>query len=226
MSRPDQLLLAFGHAPALGIEDFLAAECNRAALAWLARWPDWPVPALVLWGPEGCGKSHLARIWAARASAMPLTAERLAAGLQLDPAGAYLLDPAPPVADELGLLQLYNRLKEQGGQILLTARSPVAAWRLDLPDLRSRLMAAPAVAIGAPDDGLLAALLVKQLDDRQLRLPAPVLDYLVRHMERSFEAAGRLAAALDALSLQRQQPITVPLARLALAQAAPTPRGS
>lgn len=216
MTPGGQIPLAFAHATAFGLEDFLPAESNRDALAWLERWPDWPAPALLLIGPEGAGKTHLARIWAARVGARSLDQGTLAAALELEPSGRYLLDPAWPLEDELGLLRLYNRLREEGGHLLLTARLPVQAWDLRLPDLRSRLAAAPAALIQAPDDALLSALLLKLFDDRQLRPPAAVLTFLLRHMERSFAAAEALVREIDGLSLARQRPITVPLARLAL----------
>lgn len=215
MSSVEQLLLGFEHEAASGAEDFLPAACNREALAWLERWPDWPAPAFVLHGPPGCGKSHLARIWAAQSGARRLDTAALPR-LETDLPGAVLLDPAEPIADETALLQLYNRLREQRGSLLLTARRPVAAWSIRLPDLASRLRAAPAVAIGAPDDDLLAALLVKLFGDRQLAVAEGVIGYLIRHMERSFAAARTLVEALDRRSLQSQRPVTVGLARAVL----------
>ncbi len=223
MSLGDQLPLSFAHRPASGLEDFLPASCNQAALGWIERWPDWPAPGLLLWGPEASGKSHLARIWAARARATPLGPDLLARALELPAGAAYVLDPAWPLSAELPLLQLYNRLKEAGGHLLLTARRPAAAWDLGLADLRSRLCAAPTALIGPPDDGLLSALLIKQFDDRQLKVPAAVVSYLVQQMERSFAMATRLVGELDALSLARQRPITVPLARIALTRAGNDP---
>jgi chromosomal replication initiation ATPase DnaA len=210
-----QLLLGFEHEAAFGLEDFLPAACNREALAWLERWPDWPAPALVLHGPPGCGKSHLARIWAARSGARSFDAAALPR-FESELPRAAVLDPAEPIADEMALLQLYNRLCEQGGSLLLTARRPVAAWSIPLPDLASRLRAAPAVAIGAPDDDLLAALLVKLFGDRQLAVAEDVIGYLIRRMERSFAAARGLVGALDRCSLQSQRPVTVALARAVL----------
>lgn len=214
-ASPGQLPLAFDHVAADGIEDFMPAASNQDALAWIGRWPDWPAPALILHGPAGAGKSHLASIWAAGSRGLDLGPE-LGDVLDLDAGRCYLLDPAEPIADELKLLQLYNRLREDGGHLLLTARRPVVQWSIELPDLRSRLAAAPSVAIGPPDDQLLAALLLKLFGDRQLQVPEPVLRYLLTHMERSFAAAHRLVEDLDHLSLTEKRPITIPLARLAL----------
>jgi chromosomal replication initiation ATPase DnaA len=115
--------------------------------------------------------------------------------------------------EDAALLHLLNALTEKGGHALLTARTPPARWNVRLPDLRSRLRAIPAVAIAAPGDESLAAILVKLFDDRQLRVEQPVIDWLVAHIERSFEGARRAVDALDAASLEKRREITVALAR-------------
>lgn len=198
----------------------MPGECNREALAWLARWPAWPGPALILHGPPGSGKSHLARIWSTRTGARWLEHASLAT---VDPNGhgAWVLEDVEPVIDETALLSFYNRLREGGGHLLLTARRPVGAWTLLLPDLASRLRAAPGVAIGPPDDALLGAVLLKLFADRQLVVSEAVIEYLVRHMERSFGAAQAVVAGLDSMSLRLRRPITVALARALLERIEP-----
>ena len=108
---------------------------------------------------------------------------------------------------------LFNQIAEQGGTLLLTAERPVAHWNLTLPDLASRLRAAPAVEIGMPDDALIEAVLVKMFMDRQLIIEPGVISYLVPRMERSFAAARSLVLKLDEAALAQQRTITVPLAR-------------
>lgn len=209
-----QLALDLGYVQALEAEDFLPAPCNREALAWLARWPDWPAPGLVLVGPAGSGKSHLARIFMRHAGALALDARALPEAL---PAGAaFVLDPAQQVRDEARLLSLHHAIQERGAHLLLTGEDPPARWPLRLPDLASRIRALPVATLGPPDDALLGALLVKQFRDRGLIVREGVVAYLVRHMERSFASAQRLVAELDRLSLKHNRPVTVPLARTVL----------
>ena len=213
-----QLILDLGHRQALAEADFLVAPCNQSAVQWLDRWPDWPAPALTLYGPAGCGKTHLARVFAARSEAPIVEADRLATEVVpqlLGRARACVVDDADRAGAE-PLLHLYNLIAERRGGMLLTAREPPARWPSLLPDLRSRLVAAPVVAVEAPDDALLAALMVKLFADRQLAVSEEVVLFLVRHMERSFEAARRLVAELDASALRDRRGITVPLARAVL----------
>jgi chromosomal replication initiation ATPase DnaA len=213
-----QLPLDLGHLPALGRADFLIAPCNAAAIAWLDRWPDWPAPALALFGPAGSGKTHLAHLWRSRAAAVlidprDLTPDRLPDLLAA--ARAAVVDEAER-ADEETLLHLYNLLAERGGHLLVVSRQPPSRWEIKLADLRSRLVALPAVAVAAPDEALLGALLVKLFADRQLLVGEEVIAYLLVHLERSFAAAQLAVAALDQAALARGRAVTVKLARQVL----------
>jgi len=210
-----QLPLDLGFRPALGRADFLIAPCNSAAIAWIDRWPGWPAPALALWGPAGSGKTHLLEVWRARSHAVPIAPRALTSAAVpqlLGAARAAAIDDAQG-ADEEALLHLHNILAERQGHLLLAAREPPARWVIRLADLRSRLLAAPAVAVEAPDDALLGAVLVKLFADRQLRISEDLIAYLLPRIERSFAAAQAIVAALDEAALASQRAVTVRLAR-------------
>jgi chromosomal replication initiation ATPase DnaA len=204
-----QLVLDLGHRPALGRERFLVAPSNEAAVAWLDRWPDWPAPALVVYGPPGCGKSHLVEAWRARSSA---STERDPERLGKSRARALTLDDADRIGEH-DLLHLYNIIAEGQGHVLMTAQRPPVLWGVHLADLRSRLLAAPSAAIGAPDDALLGAVLVKLFADRQVQVAPELVHWLLRRIERSFAGARDAVARLDAAALALKRPVTVPLAR-------------
>ena len=136
------------------------------------------------------------------------------------------LDAADEVArDERALLHLYNVAAESGGHLLFTARTPPARWPIALADLRSRLGAMPSAAVGKPDDALIGAVLVKLFADRQLSVGANVVTFLLARMERSFDMARRIVAALDAAALAGRRNITVPLARRVLTHLRDTTKG-
>jgi chromosomal replication initiation ATPase DnaA len=214
-----QLPLDLPHRTALDRDAFLVTPANAAAVAWIDRWPNWPAPALVLQGPKASGKTHLAGVWRARAGA------GIIAGTDLNPEkvpdllgqGRCLVVEAAEAAPEVPLLHLYNGLAERGLQLLLTSIEPPSRWGVALADLRSRLNALPVAEILPPDDRLIRALLVKLFADRQqLAVTAALIDYIGLRIERSFAAAQRAVAAIDAASLAAGRPITIPLAQRVL----------
>lgn len=214
---PAQLPLAFGHVPSLAAEDFLVAPCNREARDWIDAPDRWPGPAGILFGPAGSGKTHLAHLFARAGGGMLVAAAELSAE-----STRPLLESVPVLVvedcdraplDQVALFHLINQGRELGRRLLLTGRAAPALWPVGLADLRSRLLAMPVASIGAPDDFLLAALLVKLFADRQLRVGEDVVTYLMGRMERSFAACARLVERLDRAALAGRRPVTVPLAR-------------
>ena len=204
----------------MGCEDFLVAPSNADAVAWLDRWPSWPAPALTVFGPDGCGKTHLSQVWRARSHAVVTRGDMLDSAevpALLAPANAVVVEDADAVSGrperEEALFHLYNLAREQHGHLLLLSRKAPSRWRTRLADLRSRIKGAPAVEVRPPDDALLAAVLVKLFADRQLRPGLEVVSYLLARMERSLDSARRLVAALDHASLAAHRGVTVPLAR-------------
>jgi chromosomal replication initiation ATPase DnaA len=216
----NQLVFDFSRRTALGRSDFLVSASNAAAVGWIDRWPAWPSPVLVLYGPPSCGKTHLARLWCERAMAAfvagPTLNEASLPGVLGEESGRIAVDDADGAPERI-LLHLYNCCRERGGHLLMTARRPTGLWQIGLADLRSRLRAAAAAGIEMPDDALLGGVLVKHFADRQLRAGPALIAYLTGRIERSFAGAAEIVAALDAAALGERQPIGIRLARKVLA---------
>jgi chromosomal replication initiation ATPase DnaA len=207
----------------MGCADFLVAASNADAAGWLRRWPAWPTPTLIVHGPAGCGKTHLAHAFATRTNAPIIPAGDLAG---IDPLAILAGTPGAVVDDahacagggERMLLHLVNAVGETGRTLLLTARQPAAHWPIALADLRSRLRAATSVGIGEADDALMRAVLGKLFVERQLKVGEEVLSYILARIERSVAAAGPLVARLDAEALATRRPVTIPLVRKVLGE--------
>jgi chromosomal replication initiation ATPase DnaA len=202
--KPEQLPLTFSHEAAQGRDDLVVSSPLSAATALIDRWPDWPSPVVVLTGPPGSGKTHLAEIWRKTASAARLADESVDEAVRLAEIGAVLVEDADRNAyDETLLFHMINAVRAHGQRLLITARVRPAAWGVTLPDLMSRLKAATLVEIGPPDDALLTQVLYKLFADRQLMIDEKLAAYIVGRMERSLAAAQTIVDKLDRLALAR-----------------------
>lgn len=211
-----QLVFELGHRAASGRDDFLVAPSNEAAVALIDAWPDWPDRIVALSGPAGSGKTHLAEVWRMASGAVSLAPGSLP-GADIPALVAQraiiLEDLATLTAEgERALFHLVNLVRAEEAHLLITSCEPVARLAFQLPDLVSRLRALPHVELGPPDDALLAGILVKLFDDRQLRATPAVVAYLASRIERSVVAARAAVAELDTASLSGKRSITVPLA--------------
>lgn len=201
-----QMILPFPRAPSFDPRDFLPAASNQEALAWLdANWPD---RRLALWGPDGCGKSHLLHIWAERAGATILEGRGLRDLDGVPERGGLALDDADAVTAQSLMLHLLNTARDRGLSVLLSGHTPPSRWPVRLPDLSSRLRAITVVEIRPPSQDLLAMLLRRLLSDRQLSVAQPVQDWLLTRLPRSPKALRDAVARLDQVSLTSGKPIT------------------
>ncbi|MCR4267767.1 DnaA regulatory inactivator HdaA [Nitratireductor sp. ZSWI3] len=211
---PRQLPLDLSHKEALSRDDLVVTQANARAVALIENWPAWPAPVVILAGPAGSGKSHLAAIWRETAGADEISPASIGAE-EIAAAGSrpILIDGADAGRlDENGLFHLINAARAAGQPMLLTARRFPGAWGVRLPDLLSRLKAAATVEIDEPDDMLLAGVITKLFADRQVDVEPHVVQYLVRRIERSLSSAMRAVERLDRAALERKSRITRALA--------------
>ena len=206
---------------ALGRDDFFVSPINALAVQMLENWPAWPNHKLALIGSKGAGKTHLVQVWATDTGATVLPAR------DLPKADIPALVDAPIAIEDIreiatdmpaqeALFHLHNLTQAHGTPLLLTADIAPNHWGLTLPDLQSRMTATTITTLPAPDDALLAAVLVKLFADRQITVQPDLIAYLLKRMDRSFDAAGRLVAALDKSALSKGKPITRKLAATVL----------
>ena len=219
----EQLVFALPLRAAMGREDFFVSPDNAAVVAGIDGWQSWPFGKMVLVGPEGAGKTHLAHVWAGLSGAV------LVQGQDLNEAVVESLVEMPAVAVEnandiagqpkmeTALFHLHNALTGRGAPLLLTARDTPERWGLGLPDLDSRMRQAGVLRLASPDDTVLAAVMLKLAQDREMPLKPHILSYALARIERSFAAAQTFVTALDAMALAAKHPPTAKMAKAILA---------
>lgn len=213
--QPRQLAFALPHAESLTRDNFLEGPANATALGLIESWPEWPARTMLLVGPEGSGKSHLAAVWAEQAGARSTAAHALSAAAvpaALATGALVVEDLKAGDFDERALFHLLNLAREEQAYLLITARTPPSSIEVELRDLRSRLRALPVVSLAEPDDLLFRALIVKFCADRQLAVDESVVGYLATRIERSYAAARHAVDQLDREALRLGRPATRALA--------------
>ncbi len=213
---PEQLTFDLPMRPALGRGDYFVSPSNALAVAQIDAWESWPEGKLVLAGPQGSGKTHLAHVWAGLTGAQIVPASELTEdALPTLSSGPLAVEDAQEVAGsdkERLLFHLHNLMRTARQPLLLTAGRPPSRWGLTLPDLKSRMEGTSVTALEAPDDALISAVLVKQFSDRQIAIAPGVVSYLAARIDRDFAGIARVVDALDRASLARKKPISTRLA--------------
>lgn len=226
-SSSRQLPLGLPHHPRFTRESFIPAPCNVSAFEMVCGAADWPERMLLIEGASGSGKTHLARMWAAETGArlIDAIAVRACDVPQLVAEGRIVIEDLHQLEAlgdeerarvERGLFHIYNLARSEGAHLLFTSRKAPSRMIVNLPDLRSRLMALAVMTLGEPDDTLLGGVLEKLLLDRQLTYSETLIPYLLLRMERSLDAATTLVEDLDALALASRQRLTPRLAKTIL----------
>lgn len=220
-ARAEQLPLALAYPPSSGRDDLLVSKRMEAAVALIDSWPAWPSPVVIITGPEGSGKSHLAAIWREASGAVDIDArEGSNSSLSATTNPVIFEDADRSDYSETELFHVINSVRQNGTTLLMTARTWPLAWPVSLADLRSRLRAATMIEIGEVDEEHLTQLVVKLFADRQLHVDDKIVSYIIPRIERSFSAAQEAVDRIDRLALSRRSKVSRSLAADALAEMA------
>ena len=170
---------------------------------------------MIIFGPKGCGKTHLGHVWTAKATRPVCWADidKINPETFIDNDMVVFDDFDPNILDQQGLFHLINHFKSEGKFFLILSETPPGNWEFDLKDLQSRLSLLPAVRMDHVDDALLEAIFIKLISDRQLQIDPAVVSYVLKHVDRSVDKLNMLVERLDQEGLKQGRNITLPFTK-------------
>ena len=220
MNEQNQLLINFNLKKDYDEQDFYVSSSNKYAFNIINSWPKWLKRTVNLYGEQYSGKSHLSKIFETKTTCLNIesinfTNEIL---LKFKTKQALIIENFNFNIPEKLLYSLINIVEQENKYLLITSLKPINKFDFKLKDLNSRINNCLFVEIGAPDDELIYALIVKNFSDRQINIDKKIIEYIIKRINRSYKDIFLFIYKVDQLSLQKGKPINLSIIKKILKQ--------
>ena len=220
MNEQNQLLINFNLKKSYDKQDFYVSSSNKYAFNIINRWPKWLKRTVNLYGEQYSGKSYLSKIFETKTTCLNIesinfTNEIL---LKFKTKQALIIENFNFNIPEKLLYSLINIVEQENKYLLITSLKPINKFDFKLKDLNSRINNCLFVEIGAPDDELIYALIVKNFSDRQINIDKKIIEYIIKRINRSYKDIFLFIYKVDQLSLQKGKPINLSIIKKILKQ--------
>ena len=220
MNEQNQLLINFNLKKDYDEQDFYVSSSNKYAFNIINGWPKWLKRTVNLYGEQYSGKSHLSKIFETKTTCLNIesinfTSEIL---LKFKTKQALIIENFNFNIPEKLLYSLINIVEQENKYLLITSLKPINKFDFKLKDLNSRINNCLFVEIGAPDDELIYALIVKNFSDRQINIDKKIIEYIIKRINRSYKDIFLFIYKVDKLSLQKGKPINLSIIKKILKQ--------
>ena len=214
-----QLVFKFPFKTKYYEQDYYVSSNNFAAYRLIESWPNWPDKWVNIYGPKGCGKTHLSNILKKKISvveifdAKKIDEEKISKFDKLD---CLIIDNYENNIDENFLYSILNHFKQLDKYIVVNSYSPIKNMKLELRDLKSRADSFVSLGIELPTDDLLQVIISKSFSDKQIEISPKISEYIIKNIERSYEKVFKFIKEIDDLSLSSGKSININLIKKVL----------
>ena len=214
----DQIVFKFPDKSFYYEEDFCVGENNYEAYKLIKEWPNWSFKGINVYGPKKSGKSYLTKIFSDKTKSKIFDSRNINKN-NLDlilSQNVLIIEDIDFFNDEVFFQTILNDFISKNKFIYLTSNKLSGSIRFKLKDLISRLSSLVAVAITNPSDELFYQILTKMLSDKQINITKKEVDFILKNIERSYEAASKFVKNLDELSLLYKKKINTKIINQAI----------
>jgi len=206
-----QLTFKFPFKTSYYESDFYVSSNNFDAYKLIESWPEWPDKKINIYGPTGCGKTHLANILKKKMNSSiikynELKKKNLSELIKTD---CLIIDNYNNDIDEKLLYSILNQVIQFNKFIVINSQIPLKKINVKLNDLKSRLDSFIDLGIDLPTDDLLRVIITKAFSDKQIKVNIKLLEYIIKNIDRSYDKIFKFIKRVDNESLKLGKPINM-----------------
>ena len=208
-----QLIFNFPFKKTYLSQDFYVSKNNLNAFKLIESWPQWPSRFINIFGPIGCGKTHLANILLNKINGLIISSQKIDENIinQFKTKECLIIDDFDNDIDENLLYSIINLANQDNKYLIISSPISLKKFKIDLKDLNSRFTSFIEVGIDLPTDDLVKVILTKNFSDKQITISKKNIDYILNNIDRSYEKINLFSSLIDNLSLEKAKPINLKL---------------
>ena len=214
----EQLIFDFPFKRSYLSQDFYVSENNINAYKLIESWPNWSSRFINIFGPKGCGKTHLINILKSKIECTLSPASKIDSKvlLKYKVKECLIIDDFKNEVDEKLLYTITNMGFQDNKYLIISSLIPLKSFKVKLKDLSSRFTSFVEVGIDLPTDDLLRVILTKNFSDKQISITKKNIEYILKNIDRSYEKVNLFTNSVDNLSLAKAKPINLSLIKKVL----------
>ena len=208
-----QLIFNFPFKKTYLSQDFYVSKNNFNAFKLIESWPQWPSRFINIFGPIGCGKTHLANILSSKINSLIISSKKIDENIinQFKTKECLIIDDFDNDIDENLLYSIINLANQDNKYLIISSLISLKRFKIELKDLNSRFTSFIEVGIDLPTDDLVKVILTKNFSDKQITISKKNIDYILNNIDRSYEKINLFSSLIDNLSLEKAKPINLKL---------------
>ena len=214
-----QLVFKFPFKAKYYEQDYYVSSNNFSAYRLIESWPNWPDKWVNIYGPKGCGKTHLSNILKKKIETVKIfNANSFTQNMlvELEKLDCLIIDNYEHNIDENFFYTILNHLKQLDSYLVVNSLLPIKNMNIKLKDLKSRADSFVSLGIELPTDDLLRVIISKSFSDKQINISPKISEYIIKNIERSYEKVFKFIKEIDDLSLSSGKSININLIKKVL----------